>query len=148
MLENEKRKRKLTFKKANLVAWSEEEVDFNDEEENDEYTLLYLMIFYDKVNEVFDSKFSCSSNDDDDINDLYHELYDSLVRAKKKLKISHCFKCLKNENHNLNVQIEQLLSQNKSCDKCKVLKDKNLVLIKYLQNFINNKNKLDVMLEN
>ena len=39
------------------------------------------------MNEVFDSNLSCSSDDDDDIDDLYHELYDSLVRAKKDLKL-------------------------------------------------------------
>ena len=36
--------------------------------------------------EVCDSNILISSDDEDDIDDLYHELYDSLVRAKKDLK--------------------------------------------------------------
>ena len=37
--------------------------------------------------EDYDSSSSCSNDDDDDgINDLYNELYDSFIKAKKKLK--------------------------------------------------------------
>ena len=42
----------------------------------------------------------------------------------------------------------QLLSQNKSCAECKILKDKNHELIKALQNFTNTKNRLNSMLDN
>ena len=66
-------------------------------------------------------------------------MYDSLIRTKKELKLKifenesllKKVKCLENENHDLNVLVEQLLSQNKSCAKCKVLKDKNLELSPY-----------------
>ena len=36
MLENEKRKRKVTFKRANLTTWGKDKVDSSDEEEKDE----------------------------------------------------------------------------------------------------------------
>ena len=87
LLENEKRKRKLTFKNANLVTWGEDEVDSDDKEEKDKEALLCLMAFDDEANEVFDSNLSCSSDDDDDMDDLYHELYNSLVKAKRELKL-------------------------------------------------------------
>ena len=45
------------------------------------------MAFDDEANKVFDSNLSCSSDDDDDMDDLYHELYNSLVKAKKELKL-------------------------------------------------------------
>ena len=93
-MENEKNKRKLTFNKANLVTWVKDEVDFGDEEEKDEESLFCLMALDDKINEVFDPNLSCSSDDDvDEIDDLSHKLYDSLVRAKNDLKL----KITKNE---------------------------------------------------
>ena len=109
----------------------------------------------DDIIELFDSNFSCFS-DDDDIDDLSHQLFDSLIKAKKDLKLKivenmsllEKIKSLKKENYDLNLLVEQLLSQSKSCAKCKILKDKNLELTKSLQNFINNKNKLELMLEN
>ena len=55
---------------------------------------------------------------------------------------------MEKENHDLNLLVEQLFSQNKSCAKCKISKDKNLGLTKSFQNFTNSKNKLDVILEN
>ena len=90
MLENEKRNRKFTFKKSNLPTWGEDELDSNDEKEKDEKALLYLMAFDDEVIDVFDSNLFYSNDDDDEIGDLYHKLYQSLVKAKKdsKLKIS------------------------------------------------------------
>ena len=75
---------KFTFKRANLVTWGEENVDFSDEEQNDKEALLYLMALDDDINEVYDSNLFCSS-DDYEINDLYNKLYDSLVKAKKDL---------------------------------------------------------------
>ena len=64
------------------------------------------MVFDNEINEVFDSKLSCFS-DYNDIDDLYHELYDSLVKAKKYLKnklvkntlLHKKLKQLKKENH-------------------------------------------------
>ena len=81
-------------------------------EENDEESLLCLMAF-NEVTKVFDSNLSCSS-DDDEIDDLYHGLYDSLVRAKKELKLKIAknesllekIKCLEKENHDLNLHVE------------------------------------------
>ena len=54
LLENEKKKRKLTFKRANLATWGEDEVDSNDEEEKDEKALLCLMSLDQDPSEVFD----------------------------------------------------------------------------------------------
>ena len=70
-------------------------------------------------NEVFDSNFSCFSDNDDDMDDLYHELYDSLVKVNKEFKLKivenksllEKIKCLENENHDFNLLVEQLLSQ-------------------------------------
>ena len=83
------------------------------------------------INEVYCSNLSYFS-DDDDIDNLYHELYDSLVKVKKDLKL----KIAKNdvlfekiilpekENHDLNVLVEQLLSQNKVCFECEIYEAK------------------------
>ena len=80
-MENEKRKRKLIFKKANLATWSDDGIDSDVEE-----ALLCFMALKDESNEAFDSNLS-NFNDDNDMDDLYHELYDSLVKAKKDLKM-------------------------------------------------------------
>ena len=69
LLENKKRKRKLTFKKAYLAIWGEDEVEFDDEEEKDEKAHHCLMAFDDEANEVFDSNLSYSSDDNDDDDD-------------------------------------------------------------------------------
>ena len=74
-MENKKRKKKLTFKKANLVTWDEDEVDSNEEEEKDEEALLCLRTLDNEIIEVFEPNFSCSSDDNNDTDDLYHELY-------------------------------------------------------------------------
>ena len=74
---------------------------------------------------------------DDDINGLYHDLYDSLVRAKKKLKL----KVTKNEsllekikilekNHDLNLLAKQLLSQNKSYLSVKIWRQKIMIYLR------------------
>ena len=42
----------------------------------------------DEINEVYDSNLSYFS-DDDEIDDLYNELYDSLTKAKKELKLTN-----------------------------------------------------------
>ena len=71
------------------------------------------------LDEIFDSNLSYSSDDDDDdIDYLYHELHDSLVKAKKELKLKivenksflEKIKLLEKENHDLNLLAEQLLS--------------------------------------
>ena len=116
----------MTFKKANLATWGEEDANFGEEEENDEEALLYIIALDNEIDEVFNSNLSCFS-DHDDINDLYHELYDSLVRAKKELKLKTIenesflekIKLLEKENHDLTLLVEQLLFQNKSCAECK-----------------------------
>ena len=79
-------KKEVTFKKVNLATLGENEVNFSEEEGKDEEALFCLMAFDDEVTEVFDSNLSCFSDNDDDIDDLYHELYDSLVKAKNELK--------------------------------------------------------------
>ena len=85
--ENKKRKRKLTFKKANLTTWGESEINSDDKEEKDKDALLCLMAFNDEANKECDNNFSCFNDDNDgDMDDLYHKLYDFFVRAKKELK--------------------------------------------------------------
>ena len=72
------------------------------------------MAFDNDLDEVCDSNLSCFSDDDDDIDDLYHELYDSLVKVTKDLKpkmaknelLCHKIKQLKKENYDLNLLIE------------------------------------------
>ena len=100
----------MTFKKANLTTQGEDEVDFGGEEEEDEKALLCLMALNDEIITTFDSNFPCSS-DDNDIDYLYHKLYDSLVRFKKGIKmkmaknesLTQKIKCLEKENHDLNL---------------------------------------------
>ena len=81
MLEIEKRKRKLTFKRANQATWGKDEVDSDDEEEKHEEALLSLMAFDQDSIEVVNSILSSSSDDQDDLDGLHHKLYNSLVKA-------------------------------------------------------------------
>ena len=74
----------MTFKEAKLATWGEEDIDSNDQEEKDEEVPLHLMALDNDINEVYESNLSCSN--DDDIDYFYHELYDSLVKAKRDLK--------------------------------------------------------------
>ena len=69
----------------NLATWGEEDVDFSDEEEKHEEDLFCLMTLDCEFDEIYDLNLSCSSGDDD-IDNLYHELYNSLVKTKKDLK--------------------------------------------------------------
>ena len=110
--------------------WGDDEVDSRDEEEKDEEALLCLMTLDKEINEVYDSKSSYSSDSYDNIDDLYQELYDSLVRAKKILKqkiiendvLIEKLKSCEKENHDLNLLVKQLLTSNKPCAECKILK--------------------------
>ena len=92
------------------------------------------MALNDEMIKVFDSNISFFNDDDDEeIDDLYHDLYDSLVRVMKDLKLKidenesfiQKIKSLEKENHDLNLLVEQLLSQSKSCTECKILNEKN-----------------------
>ena len=93
-MENEKRKRKITLNKPYLATLGEDIMDSNNEEEKDEKALFCLIAFDDKVTKVFDLNIFFSSEYDDEIDNLYHKLYDSLVKDKKYLK----FKIAKNES--------------------------------------------------
>ena len=70
------------------------------------------MALNNDIDEVYDLNLSYSN--DDDIEDLYHKSYNSLVKAKKDLKskiakndvLFEKIKHLKKENHDLNVLIE------------------------------------------
>ena len=105
------------------------------------------MALDNKINKVYDSNLSCS-NDDDEINYLYHELYDSLVKEKKDLKskiakndmLHEKIKQFEKENHVLNMLVKQLLSKNKVCYEFEAYKAKNHQLSSALQKFTNNKN--------
>ena len=67
-------------------------------------------------------------------------MYDSLVKPKKDLKqkivenelLIEKLKPCENETHDLNLLVEQLLTQNKPSAECKILKDKNSELTKSL----------------
>ena len=71
------------------------------------------MALDDDINKVYDSNLSCSS-DDDDIDYLYSELYDALVKVKKDLKnklaknslLHERIKSLEKEINYLNTLIE------------------------------------------
>ena len=67
----------------------EDEVTSDEEEEKDKVALLCLKALNDEIIEVFDLNLSYSSDDDNDIDYLYHKLYDSLIRAKKDLKLQN-----------------------------------------------------------
>ena len=94
-----------------IATWGEDEMDSSDGGEKDEEALLYLMAFDDKV---IDSNISCSSDDDDEIDYLNHKLYDSLIKAKKDLKLIigenesllEKIKSLEKENHDLKVLVD------------------------------------------
>ena len=58
LLEKEKSKQKLSFKKDKLETWGEDEVDSNDKEDKDEQAFLCLMALDHESNEVFDPNFS------------------------------------------------------------------------------------------
>ena len=126
-MENEKRKRKLTLKREKLETWEEEDIDSKDEEENEEGALLYLMALGDETNEAYDSNLSCSS-DDDEIDELYNELYYSLVMAKKDLKnkldenalLHGKFKQLEKQNYDLNILAKINLSISKIYLECEL----------------------------
>ena len=90
------------------------------------------------------------------IDDLYIELYDSLVKVKKDLKnklakdslLRERIKQLEKENHDLNTLVERLMIENKRCYECEIYKAINNELAKALQDFTNNKNRLNDMLNN
>ena len=113
LLDNRKRKKQLNFKKANLVTQGEDEVDFDDEEEKDKEPLLCPIALDDEITKVFNMNLSYFS-DDDGIDDLYHELYESLIRAKKDSKMKTIEnesllkknKFLEKEKYNLNLLVE------------------------------------------
>ena len=73
------------FNKANLATQGKEDIDFRDDEEKEEESHPYLMALNDEIGEIYDSNLSYSS-DYDEIDDLYNELNDSLVKANKDFK--------------------------------------------------------------
>ena len=113
------------------------------------------MGFDNEISKEYDLNLSCFG-DDDDIDDLYHELYDSLVKAKKDLKdklvenalLHENVKQLEKENHNLNMLVERLLIENRHYSKCEACKAKNDKLSRALQSFTNSKNRPNEMLDN
>ena len=114
--------------------------------------LHYLIALNDDISEVYDSSLSYYS-DGDEIHDLYNELYDSLVKAKKELRqakkkkkilLKEQIKMIKVENVLLNVMIKKPLVENNICNKCKIYEAK----IKDLQSFTSSKQKLNNILGN
>ena len=90
-----------------------------DEEEKEEEEQFCFMAVDNEIYEVHDPNLSCSS-DDDEIDDLYNELYDSVVKEKKDLKTKLAKNALLHEkvkqlgkgNHDLNMLSEILLIEN------------------------------------
>ena len=97
---------------------------------------------------------SCS-NDDDEKDDLYNNLYDSLVKAKKDLRntftknllLHESINLLEKENNNLNILVEKLLIESKTCCWYETYKANINELTKALQVFSNSKNKLNDILD-
>ena len=95
------------------------------------------MVVDDEINKAYDPHWSCSS-DDNEIDDLYNKSYNSPVRAKKDLKsklaknqlLHEIIKELENENHDLNILVEKLLTKNKNYYECETYKGKNNELLK------------------
>ena len=81
MLANERKKRKQLLKKP-ISLQRDDEVNFNKMEEKEDETLFCLMALEDEEIEVYD--ISLSSSNDNDIDDLYSKLYESLLRTKKE----------------------------------------------------------------
>ena len=154
LLKNARKKRKLTFKKVNLATYGKEDIDFGNNEEKEKEALLCLIALDDDKNEVYDSNLSYSSKDDE-IENLYNELYDSFIKENKDLKskianqlLLDKINQLEKENYDLNVLAEKLLTESKCCYECETYKAKNNKLLEALQSFTNSKNKLNDMLNN
>ena len=62
------------FEKKNLTTWGENNTDVGDDKEKEEEALLCLMAVDNDSNEVYDSSFSWS-NDDDEINVLCYVIH-------------------------------------------------------------------------
>lgn len=112
------------------------------------------MAFRNNLKEIYDS--SCSSSNDVDIDYLYNELYDSLLKVKKELKstnnknkmLNEEIKMIMIENDMLSVMTKKPLVEFYNYNKCKVFKAKIRNLNKILQCFATSKNKLTNILGN
>ena len=80
-----RKERENSLKKVNLAIGGKDDIGSNDDEKNEKEALFCFMAFDNDINKVYDFSFP-SSNDDNEKDDLYNELYDSLVKAKKDLK--------------------------------------------------------------
>ena len=72
----------------------------------EEEVLLYFLANDNNTCEGYDSSSFCSSYDNEDIDDLYNELCDSLIRAKKELKLAN------NKIEVLNEEIKMIRIEN------------------------------------
>ena len=80
-----KKRNKWSVEKAHLATWDDENIDSRNEEENEEEALLCLMVMECeniKVNELDSNALNI------DINDLYSELYEDLMKVRKNLSLS------------------------------------------------------------
>ena len=149
MLENEKKEEKTDFHKVNLVTWGDEDIDFGDDEENEKEVLLCLIVNGNNSSEVY-----CFN--DDDIDDLYNELYDSLIKARIALKLANNkiemlneeIRMIRIENDMLSVMTKKQLFESYYYSKCKVLEVEIWNLNKVLQGFAASKNKLTNIIGN
>ena len=157
LLENERKKRtKHPAKKAHLATWGDDDIDSGDEEEKEEEALLCLMAIDGENMEVNDSDLNSSDDENNDVDDLYSELYDDLIKAQKNVSLSKKVittlesnvEELQKENDSLKKKIENLDISSKICQMCEILKAKVDDLTKSLEKFTNGKKNLDTLLGN
>ena len=151
LLESEKKRNKQPYKRAHLAAWGNDEDGSDCEESKDEEALLCLMAVN---NEVIDFH-SAQSDNDNDIDDLYSELYDDLIKAKKSANLSKkIISSLESNSENLQKENDDLLKEIQSlksslpkvCSNCEKLQSKIDDLNKTLEKFTNGKKNLETLI--
>ena len=106
--------------------------------------------------EVNDFDINTSNDENDDVDDLYNELYDDLIKVKKNVRLSKKIittlktdvEVLQKENDLLKMKIERLDISSKVCQMCEAFKAKVDDLTKSLEKFTNGKKNLDTLLGN
>ena len=89
MMENEKKKRnKQLAKKTHLATWGDKDIESRDEKEKEEDAVLCLMAMEDERVDVNDINSNSLNDFDDDVDDLYNELYDGPIKTKKNVNFS------------------------------------------------------------
>ena len=134
-------------KKAHLATWDDKDIESINEEKKEEEAFIYLMTMECENIRVDDSDYIASN---DDIDDLYSEIYEYLIKDKKNVNLSKKIIAtleidingLQKENKLLKKRIESLDISSKVCQICETLKAKVEDLSKPLEKFTNGKNNL------